>query len=200
MSSFLDRIFGSKLEVDLAKIESDALLSFQQCQFDSNLIQLFFSVERKEANTQQYLEFQKSIAFLKENEPIDIRQEIEILKNYILLYQGLQEIDFYIQYKEKLEDSAVKLPPLTLLPIIQNAIIHGYSSMEKYPIKVSLLVYANAVQLEVSNRVNHYLESQENTVIISRYKNRLVQHFPDRFSLLFNSNSNTFKGTLNLRF
>lgn len=200
MSSFLDRIFGSKLDVDLAKIESDALLSFQDCQFDPNLIQLFFAAERSDVTIQHYLDLQKSLAFLKEDQLISINAEIEILNKYINLYQELKAVDFYIQYKEKREDSTIQITPLSLLPIIQNAIIHGYSSMEKYPIKINLLVYPNAVQLEVSNRVNHYIENQENTIIINRYKNRLLQHFPDRFSLLFNSNSNTFKGTLNLRF
>ena len=72
--------------------------------------------------------------------------------------------------------------------------------MQKFPIKIRISASEGSILLEVSNRVNHYVERQGEDELVICYRQRLQQLFPDRHELFVNSNSQTFKATLFLKY
>src|SRR5690606_5435224 len=187
MSSFLDKIFGSKIEVDLAKIGLEAELCFEQTRVDIALIQKIRESPRKNELTSDYMNFFFHLASLRKDHSIDYTEELSLLKDYLRLWEQSSTEPVFIRYEELDElVSAKKIPPLILLPLIANALQWGYNSMEKYPVKIKVKAFEQLLSMEISNRVNHHIASQEGTMAIDRYKQRLLEVFSDRFTLLFN--------------
>ena len=197
MATFLDKIFSSKIEVDLAKIDLEAALSFQDMRVDTVLAKHILEGTVGEAMRQDYFCFLGKMAVLEETVPLTIAEELQLLTHYLKLCEKCDGSPIFVRSDIRMETDK-SIAPLLTFPLVANALRYGYNSMVIYPLKVKIRALENMLLIEVSNRVNHHMASQENTSIISRYKNRLLSVYPNRHTLLFNSNSNTFKAYLQL--
>lgn len=65
----------------------------------------------------------RNIKFIEEEGLIDFSKELEQLEDYILLEQI--RFEDKITFEEDIEEENFKIPPLTIQPIIENAIKHG---------------------------------------------------------------------------
>lgn len=63
---------------------------------------------------------------------IPLKQEIELLNDYIQLQQIKQEkkIDFQVITSDEIDCSKVLIPPLLLQPFVENSIEHGFSDID----------------------------------------------------------------------
>lgn len=197
MSSFIDRIFGTKLEVDLAKSGFQSTLSFERSQLDKSLLSEYLK-RRLPIYSDSFNQFLQTNLTREENQLISLSEELDCLKEYIELYKAIREGYFYIQYEFPMEMPALQIYPFILFPMIQNAIHNGYNSMKNYPIKIRIQIIHTKVQMEVSNRVNHRMVNQGDTDFVEFYRQRLMNHYPENHELMINSNSNTFKATVTI--
>ncbi|MCA5005511.1 LytS family sensor histidine kinase [Sphingobacterium bovistauri] len=193
MANFLNNIFGKAPIVDTDKLNLQAQLSVQSCMLDLNLIRI--AVEQKKIVLLQ--DFFSLTTRVDINKQYSLNKELDLLNSYISSYKSASQSEFFIKVSNTVEkESLIQVFPFILLPLIQNAIINGYNSMENYPIRINIMASTNSLKLEVSNRVNHYIQSQESTTVIENLKARLTLLYPERHQLLINSNSNIFKTTL----
>lgn len=195
MSSFFDKILSSKPKVNTALLESQALLSFESSQLDKVLLkELLISKDISEDSSRLFLEEGLSIL---PHASLSLEEELHRMEQYLSLYKKIRKEGFFLQVRKgEMQIKDLQIKPFILFPLIQNAIHNGYTAMEKFPIRIKINVIASNLKLEVSNRVNHYLEAQGETDIISFYKSRLLIEYPDKHNLFINSNSNLFKATL----
>ncbi|GHE44881.1 LytS family sensor histidine kinase [Sphingobacterium griseoflavum] len=196
MGSFLDSIFGSKIELDLVKIDLEAKLCFHESRADSHLANLVFTMLNKQRQ-QEFLQYMGQLSQLSEEEKIPVSREIELLRQYIGFYQDALDDQLYLQFDYQVELER-DVPAFILFPLVRNAITNGYNSMQKFPVKIKIRVYEKAMLMEVSNHVNHHIASQENNPYVDHYKSRLISCYADKYDLLFNSNSHTFKSNLHI--
>ena len=196
MSKLIDRIFGNKVEIDIVRMELQARLSFQQSQTDTLLLLRYVQADRLAELTN----FQKDMLAASLNNPWLVAEELKLLKLYIDHVQAIAGDDFYLQFNTKVSDTVDRIEPLILFPLIQNAIKNGYASMSKFPVKIRISASEGGMLLEVSNRVNHYVENQGEDELITFYRDRLQLRYPDKHELFVNSNSQTFKATLFLKY
>ncbi len=181
----------------MAKIALEAALSFHESRSDTYLAQKTFALSNNATVKTDYFNFMQRMLIIERDQQLSITTEVDLLQEYIRLYQLVWGEQLFIRMETKI-DVQKQLPALLLFPLITNAIQQGYNSMEKYPIKVKVFAFEQALSLEISNRVNHYIHSQEQTRTMDHYKQRLLHLFPDRHTLMCNSNSQTFKATLRL--
>lgn len=195
MSGLFDKILGNKPKVNGALLEAQALLSFENSQLDKPLLKELLKSNRiSEISSRLFLE--EGLSILPQT-CIPLEQELARFEQYLSLYKNVRKEGFFLQVtKGEMETKNLQIKPFVLFPLIQNAIQNGYTSMEKFPIRIKINLVASNLKLEVSNRVNHYLEAQGETDIISFYKSRLWVEYPDTHHLFINSNSNLFKATL----
>jgi hypothetical protein len=107
---------------------------------------------------------------------------------------------FLVKFENKIKlQYDVLLPPLILFPMVQHAVENGYNTMSSHPIRIRLLGSSKLIVLEVSYRVNHYLEGQFKSDLIRDFEKRLDYLFPEKHNLLMNSNSNTCRSTLTIQ-
>ncbi|MCL7987223.1 histidine kinase [Sphingobacterium sp. lm-10] len=196
MSKFIERIFGNKTEVDLVRMELQARLSFQYSQTDASLLLKYAQADR----LAELAGFQKDMLSATMGNPWPVALELQLLQRYVDHIQAIEGEDFYLQFNTKGSDNVDAIEPLILFPLIQNAVKNGYASMAKFPIKIRLSASEGGILLEVSNRVNHYVENQGEDELITFYRDRLQLTSPDRHELFVNSNSQTFKATLFLKY
>lgn len=193
MKNFISNLFNKKQEVDIEKMQLAAALSVHSAMLDTQLIKL--AVKQNQLDSLQ--EYLSKMTTVNLEEDLELSKEIENIESYISAYQTLAESNFYVKLQNNIAvNSSCVLAPYILFPLIQNAIIYGYNSLEKYPIRIKLNSVGDKIKLEVSNHVNHHLNNQESTSIISNFKARLSLLYPDKHELIINSNTMLFKATL----
>ncbi|MCY4781235.1 hypothetical protein ORI89_16365 [Sphingobacterium sp. UT-1RO-CII-1] len=201
MSSFLDRLFkGGREGKDVEKRVLEAELSFLTSKFDEYLAQRLFEKDRNDLLQKAYIKFLKQMSVLDAHTIWPISNELQLLESYIDLYKST--LDEAVHVKLTLHsETDEKIPALLLFPLIANAIHMGYNSIEESPLKVKITAFDKVLTMELSNRVNHYIQSQEDTISVQRFKQRVKLMFDeDDYTLFFNSNSRTFKTFLQLKF
>lgn len=192
MIGFVSKFFKNDSSQDNELLSLQAALGVEQITQDRVLI--LASIENQAlAKIESYLAKSLTVDHSKE---YDLREEIMLFQLYMDTYKSVLEESVNITSTIHIENADITVFPFILFPLIQNALTHGYNSMKKYPIRVKLQVLGNKIRLEVSNRVNHYISSQEDTSIINLFKARLNLLYPDTHTLIINSNSNIFKSTL----
>ncbi|KGE13235.1 hypothetical protein [Sphingobacterium deserti] len=196
MGNFLDKIFGSKIEVDLVRIGLEAKLCFHESRLDSRLANAI-SLRQDALLQQDFAHYLQRVSLVKEDCYWLASQEIALLQEYISFYERILGDQLFFKFDVKAEADK-DIPAFLLFPLVANALQEGYNAMEKFPLKIKIRVFDAALQLDVINHVNHHIVSQEHTSLIDLFKSRLLVSYADAPTLIFNSNSHTFKANLHL--
>lgn len=193
MKNFISNLFNKKEDVDVEKMQLAADLSLFNSVVDTHLLAL--------ATSQNILgslhEYLSKVISADLNKDLNLSKEIDNLESYISAYKAVKGDDFHVNFQRNLAvNSMINIPAFLLFPLVQNALHHGYNSIEKYPVRIKLNNIGDRIKLEVSNRVNHHLQNQESTRLILNFKSRLALLYPDNHTLIINSNTMLFKATL----
>jgi two-component system, LytTR family, sensor kinase len=83
---------------------------------------------------------------------IAIEQELKIISDYIALEQLRYDESLHINFNYDIEDMKQALPPLLLIPLIENAFKHGVSETRGHPfVDIHLSVKQRQLLLSVKN-------------------------------------------------
>lgn len=196
MGSFFQKLFPKEILVDQEKIDDQINLSFNNCQFDKSLFISTIESGNMSADYQDYLSLMLHLSLQKD---INLDNEITNLCSYLQFFKIVNYDSFFYKIEIRGMDSDNDCPqvsPLILFPLVKNALYGGYNTMEKFPVRIRIHLIGKTLKLEVSNRVNHYVENQELNQDLRWFKTRLEAQYADRYTLLFNSNTSIFKATL----
>ncbi len=198
MKNIFGRLLGNGSEDKGRDVELlQAELSFYQCRSDD-----WIAPEMEGAKQGHVFcsDFILRVAKIKLDTRVSLRQEVDLLSDYIdcYRYMAAKPDELYVRFNAQLEEEAL-IPAFILFPLVQNALRYGYNSLEAFPLKITIKQVANSLTLEVSNRVNHNIVSQQECPELLNYKARLAVYFPDNHFLVLNSNSHTFKATLRIK-
>lgn len=198
---FWNKESKEKLALQQENLQLAALISYQEARLDPQLCQQFLAQQTADtASKDAFLTWQKTCYSYPEQEQWPIEEEIKALESYIQWFASLQAEPFFYKTTYQIEDPGLLIQPLISLALVQNAFRNGYNSMENHPVKIRVKVAFNQFTMEVSNRVNHYLEDQANNELIKNFQSRLAYCYPgDHHNLLINSNSNVFKCFLQVK-
>ncbi len=127
---------------------------------------------------------------------VPLRKEIQLLSDYIELekirYQDGVQID--IEVEKDLPD--IFVPPLLLIPFVENAFKHGMSRKISKPwVKIDLKINAGNLLFEVKNNQAeqlHEKESYTEGIGLKNVKRRLDLIYPERYSLNVHSGEDEF--------
>lgn len=199
MITFFKKLLEKEEIVDIEKISDQASLSVMNSQYDKLLFGLFVGSEKL---SEVFFGYFERCVRVEVDQVTVLSSEVEILQQYLELFKLAKSDSIFYKLNIKCETEEVKTGivwPFVLFPLVQNALYYGYNTMEKYPLKINIKITSSTLKLEVSNRVNHYVENQEVNDIVRLYKARLDTLYQGRYDLIFNSNSNLFKATLFLQ-
>jgi len=180
---------------EILKLRSE--LSFRGIQFDLALFQLLTPLfDEKPLLFKDWQDLLNKIILTTEEKTWTIQDEIEFIESYVNLWKVAKSEKLHTQLTIKGNQKDIQIFPLITLGAIQNALQLGYNSMQEHPLKIRIQQSQSSLQLEVSNRVNHYLQNQADNIQFEYWKSRLEYRYPEKHQLFVNSNSNIFKSTL----
>lgn len=198
MSSIINRFLGKKSVRNEELLALADRLSFRNSQLDSFLIGHF--IQNNKIDPADYFAFQEQLLKLHVDRFEAMQVELNLLNQYLQLAERFLPAGFSVKWENKLQSQGeIMLPPLILFPVVQHAVENGYNTMSSHPVRIRLSGSSKLIMLEVSYRVNHYLESQFSSTLIRDFRQRLDYLFPEKHNLLMNSNSNTSRITLTIQ-
>lgn len=137
-----------------------------------------------------------------DKEFVDLHEEIKFIRNYIDLESMRLDLEKEITINIEGDQEGVKIAPLLISPLVENAFVHGTDSYtEKFVLKISIIISEGKVHISVFNTCpseNRSLNSTSGTGL-RNLRARLGLIYPDRYSLNLSEGSGTYTAELILK-
>jgi two-component system, LytTR family, sensor kinase len=121
-------------------------------------------------------------------EMVRLRQEIDFIKVYIDVskLRLIPEWQNNIVFEAHVENADLEIPPLLLLPLVENAFKHGVSAGESFYIRISLISNHKKLQCVVENAKPPHVGRKEGSsgFGLDNLRKRLAILFPKRYQLV----------------
>lgn len=129
------------------------------------------------------------------SEYVRLANEIDMLENFI----DLQKLRLNEESKKNIEFSVSgeivknQIPPMLLIPFLENAFKHGYSINNEFFVKTNINIYNNVLYMNVDNSIN---KSRENSNLdssgigLENVRKRLDLLYHDEYLLEINNKDN----------
>jgi LytS/YehU family sensor histidine kinase len=180
-----------KISAQLLKIEKQtAELNFLKSQtnphFLFNTLNNIYSLARDKSDLapESILRLSKILRYIlyeTGSKYIAIEQELKIINDYILLEKLRYDDSLRINFNYDIEDMKQSLPPLLLMPLVENAFKHGASESLNNPfIDIHLTVKNRVLELTVRNSA----ESSQSNIVVK--ENIGISNLRRQLELLYN--------------
>ena len=132
-------------------------------------------------------------------EYISIEQELKIIDDYIALEKLRYDDSLQVNFKNDIEDMRQALPPLLLIPLVENAFKHGVSETRGHPfVDIHLSVNKRQLAFVVKNscEASGELDVKEN-IGLSNLRRQLELLYTD-YDLSLQQGGSVFTATLKI--
>jgi LytS/YehU family sensor histidine kinase len=125
---------------------------------------------------------------------VDLEKEINYIKNYVALQELRLGDTAQIDFKIEGNSQSLKIAPLLLISIIENAFKYGISPEDDSPIKIHLSIQEQHLTLLVENKIHPNILPKESTGLgLQNTQQRLELNYPNKNCLIINNNSHLFR-------
>ncbi|OZI07018.1 hypothetical protein BWI93_17075 [Siphonobacter sp. BAB-5385] len=131
-------------------------------------------------------------------EQVSLEEEIQFIQDYLSLYQLRFSPAFHYQLRVEGPVKSVEIPPLLLLPFIENVLKHGVTNDPEFPISITLTIRDSQLLFQIRNRVNRHSQLPSTGIGLENVKRRLALLYADRHALTIRSQVDTFHVSLML--
>ncbi|MCC6462796.1 MAG: histidine kinase [Saprospiraceae bacterium] len=131
---------------------------------------------------------------------IPIEQEIKVISDYIALEQLRYDDTLRVSYKNDIEDMKQALPPLLLIPLVENAFKHGVSETRNQPfVDIFLSVKQRQLRLVVKNSTDESPDERpvKENIGLSNLRRQLELLYTD-YQLSVQQGESEFTATLHI--
>ncbi|MEP6948927.1 MAG: histidine kinase [Ginsengibacter sp.] len=133
-------------------------------------------------------------------EYIAIEQELKIMSDYIALEKLRYDDSLHVSFNYDIEDMKQAVPPLLLIPLVENAFKHGVSETRNQPfVDIHLSVNQRQLAFFVKNSTEEYPEdgNVKENIGLSNLRRQLELLYTD-FSLAVGQSRSVFTATLKI--
>lgn len=195
-----------RIEIEKLNTELDYLKAQINPHFLFNSINtIYFQIDKQNASARETLnKFSDMLRYqLYEcnGHEISVEKEVSYLKNYVELQRLRKDENYRIEFSCSQELINFKLPPLLLLPFVENAFKHvSHFSEKKNVIKILLSKTDNLFRLNVFNtKDSSQLASENGGIGLKNVKRRLELLYKDRYLLDVVNSIENFEVNLELK-
>lgn len=194
-----------QLRLEKQEAELNYLKSQTNPHFLFNTLNNIYSLARDKSDLapESILRLSKILRFMlyeTSGKLIYIEQELEIINTFIALEKLRYDDSLQINFKYEIEDMKQSLPPLLLIPLVENAFKHGVSETSVQPY-VNIYVSSNKEQLTfvVENSTENTPRERfvKENIGLSNLRRQLELLYSD-YNLSFEQGETTFTATLNI--
>ncbi|MGZ5255795.1 MAG: sensor histidine kinase [Flavitalea sp.] len=164
------RLSAQKLRVEKQEAELNYLKSQTNPHFLFNTLNNIYSLARDKSDLapESILRLSKILRFMlyeTNGAHIAIEQELKVINDYIALERLRYDESLRINFNYDVEDMKQAVPPLLLVPLVENAFKHGVSETRGYPFI--------DIHLSVNNRKLLFLVKNSSEAVSSRIKENI---------------------------
>lgn len=171
--------------------------------FFNTLNTLYGLVVTKSDNTEHaftlFSDIMKFTYTLADKDVIPIKEEIIYIKNYIELQRIRLNKFTNIIFTDDIDNSEIMIPPMILIPFVENAFKYGTSSKTDSEIKISVILKDNVLNFLCSNDIMKQRKTERPTVGIENTTARLNISYPGQFKLSVSDKKNIYTVNLKIR-
>jgi two-component system LytT family sensor kinase len=195
----LQRIQLEKLNTELDYLKAQVNPHF----LFNSLNTIFFQIDKHNQDARETLgKFSEMLRYqLYEcNDPsIAIEKELAYLKNYVELQKLRRNGDDLIEFRIGADLRNFSLPPLLLIPFIENAFKHVSNfTDQKNEVRIELTKHDQTVHLTAFNTTDSSVK-ETGGIGLKNVKRRLELLFPQRYTLDVRKTTDRFEVTLTLK-
>ncbi|WP_075341311.1 sensor histidine kinase [Tenacibaculum agarivorans] len=145
------------------------------------------------------------ILYKSQHDFVALREEIQIIENYLALEQIKYGNRITISFEKEIQHKELKITPLLLLSIVENAFKHGASgSIEKPTINISLKELDSTIEFVVWNTISatkkdNKTDSYKNGIGLSNIQRQLDLIYPEKHELITEETDSFFNLRLTLK-
>ncbi|WP_246113217.1 sensor histidine kinase [Segetibacter aerophilus] len=198
------RQVAQQLRIEKQEAELNYLKSQTNPHFLFNTLNNIYSLARDKSDRapESILRLSKILRFMLYETAgafIAIEQEIKIMSDYIALEQLRYDDSLHVNFNHNIEDMRQALPPLLLIPLVENAFKHGVSETRGQPfVDIHLSVKERQLVFIVKNSAEPSTERvvKEN-IGLSNLRRQLELLFTD-YNLSLQQRESAFTATLKI--
>ena len=134
-----------------------------------------------------------------EKDRVDVAEEIAQLRSYIELKHLQHAEEHRIIFEVSGEAGDLRIHPMLLLPLVENAFKHGDLHSEGTAVHIRLLIESATLEMRVSNTPSRGARDDTSGVGLRNVRRRLELLYPDTHSLVVDHASDLYTVTLRVR-
>lgn len=196
---------AQQLRIEKQEAELNYLKSQTNPHFLFNTLNNIYSLARDKSDTapESVLRLSKILRFMlyeTGGEYIAIEQELKIISDYIALEKLRYDESLHINFNYDIEDMKQAIPPLLLIPLVENAFKHGASETRVQPfVDIHLSVKNRQLALYVKNSAEGFRgkEKVKENIGLSNLRRQLELLFTD-YDLSVEQDESIFIATLKI--
>jgi len=196
---------AQQLRIQKQQAELNYLKSQTNPHFLFNTLNNIYSLSRDKSDLapESILRLSKILRFMlyeTSGEYISIEQELKIITDYIELEKLRYDESLRINFNHDIEDMKQALPPLLLIPLVENAFKHGVSETRNRPF---IDIHLSVNKRQLTYIIKNSIESAQGEVAVkeniglSNLRRQLELLYTD-YSLAVQHNDSVFTATLKI--
>ncbi len=165
-----------------------------------NNIHALIDIDSRKAKTSiiELSKLMRYVLYESNKDYIELTKEIIFLQNYIELMRLRFTESLNIQTDFPLIVPEVKIPPLLLISLLENAFKHGVSYREASFIHICLKIDDGSLIFKCSNSKHRTKKDEHHGVGLENVKKRLQLLFGNNYTYTINENENEYNVSLNI--
>ncbi|TDS64362.1 sensor histidine kinase [Myroides indicus] len=194
-----------KKQIELIESKREAEINFLKSQINphfifntlNNIYYLVFEKSNKSLKAIEQLSgLMRYMTYESLNDTLPIQQEIKYIEDFIQLETMRISGRSNILFNTEIENIEFRIPPLLLIPFIENGFKHGIVNDEANPFVIKISQKNKVLTLETSNLINKYAKDSHTGIGIDNIKKRLQLHFPNNHTLKITITENIYHAKL----
>ncbi len=174
-----------QLRIEKQAAELNYLKSQTNPHFLFNTLNNIYSLARDKSDLapESILRLSKMLRFMlyeTGGEYIAIEQELKIISDYIALEKLRYDDSLRVNFNYDIEDMKQAIPPLLLIPLVENAFKHGVSETRDQPfVDIHLSIKNRQLMFVVKNSSEQFSESVKENIGLSNLRRQLELLYTD---------------------
>lgn len=196
-----------KEKIRLIEENKSAEINFLKSQINPHFIfntlnNIYYLVYQKSEKSLEAIEklssLMRYVTYESQRDLIALRNEIQYIEDFIDLESMRVAGKIQLIFNKKIINGEVQIPPLLLIPFIENVFKHAVLDDPKNPLIIDLIQDKGQLRLIVKNKIAYHQKDKQGGVGIDNVRRRLALYYPDRHQLFVQQENDYFRCELTL--
>ena len=192
---------SQKEKTEAVALKTEAEINFLKSQVNPHFIfntmnNIYYLVYQKSdlalPAIEKLSQLMRYVTYDSQEQTVDLSAEIAYIESYIELECMRIQGSKYIVFNKDVEQPLTQIPPLLLLPFVENAFKHGKVTDVNQPYVLSIVQRGTTLIFESTNAVNTYQKDQQKGIGVENIQKRLALYFPNRHQIVIEQTESTY--------